>query len=84
MSVRYALMTLSPEPVEQDPFVRAFRGVPGLTSVDANQVGNPEGGLLVRNLTLNQAMALQSNLKATGTETEVVPEMACPLCPKAK
>jgi hypothetical protein len=84
MVVRYALMNLSPEPVEQDTFASAFRGVPGLTPMDANQVGNPGGGILVRNLTLDQATALQSNLKATGTETEVVPEMALPALPEGK
>src|SRR5204863_7418169 len=84
MVVRYALMNLSPEPVEQDTFARAFRGVPGLTPMDANQVGNPEIGMLVRNLTLDQATALQSNLKATGMETEVVPEMALPALPEGK
>lgn len=84
MVVCYALMNLSPEPVEQDAFARAFRGVPGLTPVDANRLGHPESGMLVRNLTLDQATALQSNLKNAGTQTEVVPEMALPALPEGK
>ena len=84
MIVRYALMNRNAESVEQDAFVRAFRGVPGLTPVDAKVVGNPESGILVRKLSLEQAIALQTNLKAAGRETEVVPEMALPVPPEGR
>lgn len=84
MIVRYALMNRNAEPVERDIFARAFRGVPGLTPVDAKVIGNPESGMLVRKLNLDQAMALQTNLKAAGRETEVVPEMALPVLTQSK
>src|SRR6266481_686895 len=87
MSARYALMNLSSEPVDQDEFARAFRGVPGLTPMDAKSVGHPQFGMLIRKLTVEQATALQANLKAVGAETEIVSETTLPalcglqLCP---
>jgi hypothetical protein len=83
MTARYALMKLCPEPVEQDAFARAFSGVPSLTPVDAQLVGH-DSGMLIRNVSLQQATALQSNLKAAGTEIEIVAEMALPVLPEAK
>jgi len=70
MIARYALMNQGTEAVDQDLFARAFRGVPGLTPMDANLVGHADCGMLVRNVTFEQAAALQANLKATGTESE--------------
>jgi hypothetical protein len=84
MIVRYALMNRNSEPVGQDTFAHAFRGVPGLTPVDAKVIGNPESGMLVRKLTLDQALALQANLKAVGSHTEVVPEIALPVLAESK
>jgi hypothetical protein len=84
MIVRYALMNRNAEPVEQDTFARAFRGVPGLTPVDAKLIGHPECGTLVRTLTLDQAIVLQTNLKSVGTQTEVVAEMSLPVLPEAR
>jgi hypothetical protein len=84
MIVRYALMNRNAEPVEQDTFARAFRGVPGLTPVDAKVMGHPECGMLVRTLSLDQAIALQTNLKSVGTQTEVVAEMTLPVLPEGR
>jgi hypothetical protein len=84
MSARYALMNLRSEPVDQDVFAQAFRGVPGLTPMDAKLVGHPECGMLIRKLTVEQATALQANLKAVGAETEVVPETTLPALPEGK
>src|SRR5580765_235603 len=84
MIVRYALMNRNAESVQQDAFARAFRGVPGLTPVDAKVIGNPESGMLVRKLTLEQAIALQANLKAAGRETEIVAEVALPVPPEGR
>jgi hypothetical protein len=84
MTARYALMNQGPDTVEHDVFARAFRGVPGFTSVDANRVGHPECGMLVRNLSLEQATALQSNLKAAGTDAEIVSQAALPVLPDGK
>jgi hypothetical protein len=84
MTVRYALMNQGPEPVEHELFSRAFAGVPGLTPIDASALGNPDCGMLIRKLTLEQGTALQTNLKAAGVETEVVPETALPALPEAK
>lgn len=84
MSARYALMNLSSEPVDQDVFARAFRGVPGLTPMDAKLVGHPECGMLIRKLTVEQATALQANLKAVGAETEIVSETTLPALPEGR
>ncbi len=84
MTARYALMSLSSDPMDQDTFARAFRGVPGLAPVDANLIGHPESGMPVRKLTLQQATALQSNLKGLGVTTEVVSETALPTLPEPK
>jgi hypothetical protein len=70
--------------MDQDTFARAFRGVPGLTPVDAKLIGHPEGGMLVRKLTLQQATALQSNFKALGATMEVVSETGLPALPEGK
>src|SRR5260221_143337 len=84
MIVRYALMNQGPEAVEHDLFSRAFAGVPGLTPIDAGLLGNPDCGILIRKLTLEQGTALKTNLKAAGIETEVVPENVLPVLPAGK
>jgi hypothetical protein len=84
MTVRYALMNQGSEAVERELFSRAFAGVPGLTPIDAGVLGNPDCGMLIRKLTLEQGSALQTNLKEAGVETEVVPETALPALPEGK
>jgi hypothetical protein len=84
MTVRYALMNQGSETVEHELFSRAFAGVPGLTPIDAGVLGNPDCGMLIRKLTLEQGTALQTNLKAAGVETDVVPETALPALPEGK
>lgn len=77
-------MNRGPGVPEHDTFARAFRGVPGLTPMDAKSIGNPECGMLVRNLVLEQATALQSNLKAAGTDAEIVAQTDLPVLPNGK
>jgi hypothetical protein len=84
MTVRYALMNQRAEGVDHDLFSRAFAGVPGLTPLDASVLGNPDCGILIRKLTLEQGTSLKTNLKAAGIETEVVPENALPALPVGK
>jgi hypothetical protein len=84
MTARYALMNHGSESPDRDAFAGAFRGVPGLTPMDASVVGRPDCGILVRNLTLEQGTVLQSNLKAAGIETEVVCQTALPALPNSK
>lgn len=69
---------------DHDVFASAFRGVPGLTPIDANVVGRPDCGILIRNLTLEQGTVLQANLKAAGIETKVVSQTALPNLPNSK
>jgi hypothetical protein len=52
--------------------------------MDATSVGHPECGMLVHNLALEQATALQSNLKLAGTDTEIVSEGTLPILPGGK
>jgi hypothetical protein len=84
MNGGYVLMNRTLDALEQDIFAGAFRGVPGLTPMDAKLVGNAECGMLVRNLTLEQANALQSNLKAAGADIEIVAEATLPALPNGK
>lgn len=81
---QYALMNYGSDDLDHEVFARAFRGVPGLTPVDARTVGRPECGVLIRNLTREQGAVLQSNLKAGGIETEVVSQSALPNLPNSK
>src|ERR1051325_746633 len=84
MTAPYALMNHGADSLDHDLFARAFRGVPGLTPMDAYFVGRPDCGVLIRNLTLEQGTVLQSNLKASGIVTEVVSQNSLPILPNRK
>lgn len=73
---------LTPPPVER--LKRAFQHVRGLTAADAFILGSDAYGVLVKNFTADQAVALQGALRTEGIETEVVDQDALPQLPPAK
>ena len=63
---------------------RAFRGVPGLTEMDAYTLGRDAFGVLARSFERERAEALKSALSAQGVETEVVEDASLPVLPEAQ
>jgi hypothetical protein len=60
---------------------RAFRSVPGLTPMDAHILGNDAFGVLVKNFSEPQSIALQGALRIEGVETEIVDQSLLPVLP---
>lgn len=73
---------LTPPPVDQ--IQKAFRTLPGLTAIDAQNMVNGAFGILNRGLEVEQASALQDALLKEGVETVVVEESELPVIPPAK
>ena len=82
--MRYAVLQTDLKPLELELLRRAFRNVPGLTPYDANILGNDAYGVLVKNFSSEQAVALQGALRAEGVETEIVEQSHLPELPPAK
>jgi len=64
-----------------EQMARAFRSVPGLTPADAHILGNDAFGILVKNFTETQALAMQGALRVEGVETELVDQSLLPELP---
>jgi len=62
----------------------AFRNAPGLVAGDAQLVARDAYGILLKNLSLEDASDLQAALAAQGVETEVVAEEDLPGLPPAQ
>jgi hypothetical protein len=77
-------MQKMPEPPTVEQLKNAFRGVPGLTEVDASTLGKDAFGVVVRGFELEPALALKTALAAQGVETEVVDEAALPKLPESR
>ncbi len=60
---------------------RAFRFVQGLTAYDARILGNDAFGILVKDLSAQQAASLQGALRIEGFETEIVDQALLPSMP---
>jgi hypothetical protein len=82
--VRYALFQLSLEIPPVDRLVRAFESVRALTAIDAPAIANDAYGILVRNLSANDAHTLHRALEAESVPTEIVPENLVPALPPTK
>jgi hypothetical protein len=80
----YAVMQTMPEPPTLEQLKIAFRGVPGLTEVDASTLGKDAYGVVVRGFELEAATALKGTLAAQGVETEVVDEATLPQLPESR
>lgn len=80
----FAVVQKTLEPPSLAQLQAAFRGVPGLTPLDAHTIGRDAFGVLVKNFPFEHARVLQMNLRAQGIETEVIDERQLPAMPAAK
>ena len=62
----------------------AFHGVPGLTPADAAIKGRDAFGMLVKELTSEQALGIKAGLAAQGIETETVDQATLPPLPETR
>jgi hypothetical protein len=79
-----SLMQTTLEPPTTEQLKQAFRGVPGLTAMDAFTLGRDAYGVLVRSFERERAEALKSALAAQGVETELVEDASLPVLPEAR
>src|SRR3954452_19660277 len=80
----YAVMQKSLEPPTVEQLKIAFRGIPGLTPMDAYTLGKDAFGILVKRFPFERASALQAALAAQRIETEVVDEATLPEMPPGR
>ena len=80
--MRYAVLQtyLNPPAIEQ--LQRALKSVPGFTAGDAFILGGDAFGILVKDLSEQQAGALQGALRVEGMETEIVAQASLPPLPQ--
>ena len=81
---RFAILQRSLEIPDVERLKHAFRSVKCLTDSDAHTLARDAFGILVKNLSPNDAMTLQGALAAEGIETAVVLENELPQLPPAK
>jgi hypothetical protein len=67
-----------------DALKRAFRSVSCLTDIDAHTLAQDAYGIIVKNLSADDAGRLQGALRVEGIETEIVADSALPSLPAAK
>jgi hypothetical protein len=70
--MRYAVLQTDLNPPAIDQLQRAFKSVPGLAASDAFILGRDAFGILVKDVSEDQAGALQGALRSEGIETEIV------------
>jgi len=83
-TTRFAVLQCSLEIPEVEKLKRAFRSVKSLTESDAHTLANDAFGILVNNLSPQDAMSLQGALLAEGIRTAVVLQSDLPQLPPAK
>jgi hypothetical protein len=79
-----SLLQKSLEPPTIEQLKLAFRGVPGLTEMDAYTLGRDAFGILARSFEPARAEALKLALAGQGIETEVVADASLPVLPEAR
>jgi hypothetical protein len=80
--MRYAVLQTDLNPPAIDKLQRAFKSVPGLTAADASILGKDAFGILVKNLSEQQAGAMQGALRIERIETEIVDQTFLPEVPR--
>lgn len=80
----FAVMQRSRELLSTEQLKAAFRGVPGLTAMDAFTLGKDALGVVAKGFSLERASALKAALAAQGVETEVVAEASLPPQPESR
>src|SRR6185503_5743688 len=79
--MRYAVLQTDLNPPAIDRLQRAFKSVPGLTAGDAFIIGRDAFGILVKDLSEEQAATLRGTLRIEGVETEIVEHSLLPALP---
>ena len=80
----YAIFQKTLEIPPVDRLKRAFKSVRFLTPADAHTIANDAYGILLKNLSLEDASILQQSLAHEGVETEIVLESEVVVLPPAK
>jgi hypothetical protein len=78
----YVVMQKGLETPRVEQLSAAFRGIPGLTPVDAAIMCKDSLGILARGLEQTVALQLQAALLAQGVDTEVMDQTALPVLPQ--
>jgi hypothetical protein len=82
--MKHILVQTDPAAPTSDQLKEAFRGVKGLTAVDAAKISRQAYGVLVRGLAAEDAVALQQSLRGQGVGIQAVPETDIPQLPEPK
>jgi hypothetical protein len=82
--VRYAIIQKTLDIPNVEALRRAFTAVRCLVDSDAHALANDAYGILVKNLSLDDAMTLERALRAENIDTEAVPQAALPQLPATK
>ena len=80
----FAILQRSLEVPDVEKLKRAFRSVRCLAESDAHTLAEDAFGILVKNLSANDAMTLQGALQAEGVESAVVLQTDLPQLPPIK
>ena len=80
--MRYAVLQTNLNPPAIDQLQRALKSVPGFTAGDAFILGDDAYGILVKDLSEQQAGAFQGALRIEGIETEIVDQALLPPLPQ--
>jgi hypothetical protein len=82
--MKYVLVQASSESPATDKLQRALQVLPSLTEYDINIMARNAFGILVRNLSAEQANLVAQSLAREGVETEKLPEKELPSLPPIK
>jgi len=82
--MNHCLLQAGPAAPTADQLKRAFRSLRSLTDADAVKLANEACGILMKNLSPDDAGVLQRALQAEGVRTEVVEASQLPTLPEAK
>jgi hypothetical protein len=80
----HALLQTHPTPPSAEQLAEAFRGIPGLTAVDAAKSARQAYGVLARNLTAEDATNVAKSLRGQGFEAIALAESQVPRLPEPK
>lgn len=84
MSARFAVLQKDLNPPPREALARACARVPGLTATDAAMIHKDAFGILIKDFSQAQAVALHEALLNERVDTEVVEQRALPALPQGK
>ena len=82
--MQYVLVQKEATAPTADQWRRALKPVKHLAEADAARLAREVSGLLIKNLSLDEGLAVQKELQAEGIPTEVVPAAQLPKLPDAR